>query len=85
MESFHKIQNRPTNGLIAERSSHHGIINRAFRLFDAEILPDEIAALPITGIHEQQYRPRQLPGKWNLARKVYAGFAHDGASGSAPI
>ena len=38
--------------LIADRSIDHGVVNRAVRPFDVEILLDEIDAFPINGIYE---------------------------------
>jgi hypothetical protein len=52
IEGFHKIQNHVNDGLIADRSIDHGVVNGAVGPFDVEILLDEIGALPIHGIHE---------------------------------
>src|SRR5260370_15704530 len=52
VEGFHKIQNHVNDGLIADHSIDHGVVNGAVRPLDAEILLDEVAAIPIHGIHE---------------------------------
>src|SRR5208282_5027603 len=52
IESFHKTQNHPDGRPIADRGVNHGVIGGAVRPFDAEILLNEIGALPINRIHQ---------------------------------
>src|SRR5690349_1499552 len=52
IEAFHKFQNHANDGLIADRSVDHDVVNRTVRPFYVEIFLDKIGALPIDSIHE---------------------------------
>ena len=53
IDGFHEIQNHVDDGLIADRSIDHGVVNGAVRPFNVEILLDEIGALAVNSIHQQ--------------------------------
>jgi hypothetical protein len=52
IDGFHKIQNHVNNGLIADPSIDHGVVNSAVRPFNVEILLDKIGALAVDDIHQ---------------------------------
>jgi len=51
LKGLHKIQNHVNDSLTADRSIDHGMVNRAVRPLDVEILLDEIDAFSINDIY----------------------------------